>query len=245
MKIINKLIASALFTLVMKMPVVFATTWPAVFVSIDPALLFTNPGITQEINLYNGIGNTYIDQTKGIQSSTVSLGIGIRSYQSEQLQVNTSWRYVPVPSLPLQGQIWQLKSPLFNDLAYSFKVKSNLLLVDNIISWTRHRLQPGVILGLGMSTNTTGGYHEIPLTDSAAPSLQVVNGARTAQIAYELGAVLDYSMDRAVIELAYRYVNAGTGYLQPSQLQNTMDRLSTGQLNYRLVSIGIRAYYEL
>lgn len=246
MKIINKLICSALFTLAVHFPVVFATTSPTVFVSIDTARLFTHPGITQDINFNNDIGNTYVNKTNQLHNNTISLGVGLRPYKNEQLQISTGLRFVPVSPLLLQGQIWQLKSPLFDDLGYSFQVKSNVLLVENIISWTRHYLQPGVILGLGMSTNTTGGFSEIPLTDSAATSLQTVNGARSTQLAYELGAALDYTIDSgAVIALAYRYINAGSGHFQPFSLQNSADRLLTGTLKYHLVSIGIRAYYEL
>ena len=241
----RKFAVNILIVLVLLSPIAYASKWPELFVSIDPALLLTNPGITQEINFYDNLGNTYVDETNWKQAASVSLALGLRAYQNQNFQINTSLRYVPVADVYLNGQIWQLKSPLFNDVDYNFHVRSNLLLIDNIISWTHYHFQPGLILGLGMSTNTTSRFQEWPSIDSGAISLQQVTGSRNHQFAYEIGAVLDYSMDKAVIEFAYRYMNAGSGYFQSFSLQNTADQLSTGVLNYHMLSIGIRAYYEL
>lgn len=222
-----------------------ATATRALYLSIDPAIVVTRPGLTQHINLYNNIGNTYVDRHQWQDEATLILGIGGRVFQSEHLEINTGFRFIPIDDLPLEGQIWQLDSPLFNNLDYSYQVKSNLFFFDNIISWTHYHFQPGVILGFGISTNTTSSFQEIPTSDTTIPSLQSANGKKTTQFAYELGAVLDYSMQEVVFELAYRYMNAGRGYLQPFSLQNTQEQLSTGMLHYHVISIGIRAYYAL
>lgn len=222
-----------------------ASATRALYLSIDPAIVTAQPGVTQHINLYNDIGNTYVDSNRWRNESSLILGVGGRVFQNEHLEINTGFRFIPINDLPLEGQIWQLDSPLFNNLDYSYQVSSNLFLVDNIISWTHYHLQPGVILGLGISTNTTSSFREIPTSDTAMPSLQSTGGEKTNQLAYELGAVLDYSMQEVIFELAYRYMNGGRGYLQPFSLQNTKDQLSTGMLHYQVISLGIRAYYAL
>ncbi len=234
-----------LCTLLFRAPTLCASGGPTLFLSIDPMLLFVNPGLTQDVHLNHQLGNTYIDQTGPTKKTFFSISAGLRPYHSEQLQINTGLRYIPVSSVALQGQIWQLKSPLFDDMAYHFQVKSHIFLVDNIISWTRYRLQPGVVFGLGVSANKADRFQEVPLTETAAFSLQTTKGATTTQVAYELGTVLDYSINhKSLIELAYRYIRAGTGHLQPFSLQNTTEHLSTGTLKYSVFSIGFRAYYE-
>ena len=226
-------------------PNAYAITWPDLFVSVDPALLLTQPGTTQDVTLYNNAGNTYVNKTGAKPHGTVILGVGFRAYQNENFQINTGLRFLPVADTPLNGDIWQLHSPLFNDLAYKFHVKSNLLLVDTLFSWSQYRLQPGVIIGFGRSNNTTADLREVPLSESGAPSLQQISGTNHNQFAYDLGAAFDYSVDNCNIELAYRYINAGNGVLQPFPLQNTKDSLSTGTLQYHVISLGMRAYYEL
>lgn len=243
MKIINKFVILLFCTV--KWSIIFAAAIPQFFVSIDPAWVMGNPGKTQEINIEPGLGNIYLDQTGTRRSITVSPGIGLRSYQNGAFQINTALRFVPVSSMSLHGQIWQLKSPLFNDLGYQLQAKTNALLFDNMISWRHHCWQPGIILGLGVSRNTTKEFHEISLTDTAFPSLQTVNGASVSRMATELGAALDYSMEPIIFEFAYRYINAGTGQLQSFPLQNTTDVFSTGKLKYHMISLGIRAYYEV
>ncbi|MCX7116058.1 MAG: hypothetical protein NTW08_09165 [Gammaproteobacteria bacterium] len=245
MKKINGLICCIFTAIIALAPNTYAFKRTPLFLSIDPALLLAKPGVTQAINLYNDMGNTYVNQSGWQQQGTVVLGAGLRAYQNEQVQVNSSFRYIPVSNLSLTGDIWQLNSPLFNDLAYKFQTRSDLFLVDNIISWSRYRLQPGIILGAGVSRNTTSALIEIPLVKTSAPSLQQALGSKNTPFAYEFGAALDYTMDRCLFELAYRYINAGQGYLQPFPLQNTLDRLSTGTLQYHVISLGIRAYYEI
>lgn len=243
MNIIKKMTIAGFFIILLDTPIIFAAPLPF-FLSIDPALVLTSPGITQDINFTDTLGNTYINKTKGIKKDSLSVAAGVRFYSNRHWQLSTGIRYLPVNRFVLEGQIWQLKSPLFDELGYTLQVKSNLLLIDNIISWTQYAIQPGIILGLGHSYNTTDKFFEVALAESAAPSLQTANGFRKSQCAYELGAVLDYSRENAVIELAYRYINAGTGQLQAFSLQNTRDRFSTGTLYYHMISVGIRAYYE-
>lgn len=242
MKILNGFLAILFLFL---SPLTSATSVRSLYLSIDPAVVLARPGMTQQINLYNDLGNTYVNANRWREDASLIMGIGGRVFQNDELQINTGFRFIPVSDIPLKGQIWQLNSPLFYNLDYAYHVNSNLFFWDNIISWTRYHVQPGIILGLGVASNTTSAFREIPIFSTSMPSLQTIGGKKTNQFAYELGAVLDYSMQDVIFELAYRYINAGYGYLQPFTLQNTQDQISTGILQYHLISIGIRAYYAL
>ncbi|MCH9689295.1 MAG: hypothetical protein K0U24_03940 [Gammaproteobacteria bacterium] len=88
-------------------------------------------------------------------------------------------------------------------------------------------------------------YQAAPLYNHATSALQTFTDKKTGQFAYEVGAGLDYFILKpAVIELAYRLIGAGKGYLGYSPLQNTTDRLSTGNIYYHTISLGIRLYYD-
>ena len=218
---------------------------PLLFFNIDPSLVLVKPGMTQNINFYNDVGNTYINSSGLKKSGTVSLALGLRSYQNKNFDTHTGIRYLPIADNVVDGQIWQLKSPLFNDIAYSYQVKSSILVIDNILSWTRYKFQPGLILGLGVAKNSTDAFQEVALENSSTISLQNLSGNTNYRFSYEIGFALDYAFDRFLVELAYRYINAGSSDFQAFPLSNTSDKLSTGTLNYNIISLGMRAYYAL
>ena len=240
MRIFNRL--QVVFLIVfMTSSVVMAST--TAFISLDGMALFSDPTHSQDVNLLNGLGNTYEAKHQWQGSGSLMLGIGIRAYQGDAFDVNTSLRFLPLGTTTGKGDVLQLYSPRFRNLAYYYNITSNLLLVDNTVTWTAHRLQPGFIVGLGRASNTTSNYYEVPLNNHAASSLDSFSKNTEAQLAYEVGAVLDYSFNDMIIECGYRYINAGCGRLGLSSLQNTKDQLSTGPLHYHAISIGVRLHH--
>ncbi len=242
MQLLYKWILSVFFVMI---SIASHSAKPPLFLNIDPAWVLVQPGMTQNINFYDNVGNSYVNSRSLKQIGTVSLALGIRAYQDKNFDIHTGIRYLPVADNVVNGQIWQLKSPLFNDIAYSYQVRSSVLLIDNIISWTRYKFRPGFIFGIGGARNTTDGFQEVALADSATISLQNLSGKKNYQLSYELGFALDYAFDKFLVELAYRYINTGPGYFQAFPLSNTADKLSTGTLNYNVISLGMRAYYAL
>ena len=168
------------------------------------------------------------------------LGVGFKILQYNQIDINTGVRYIPQVTLPSKGDVLQLHSPLFRNLSYAYDLTSNFWLADNTITWTKHRLQPGFIIGVGGATNTLTNYQEASLNNHSAPSLDHFKNSRNTQFAYELGAVLDYTLDEITFECAYRYLNAGHAQLGLSPLQNTTAHLTSGLIQYNAVSLGVR-----
>lgn len=215
------------------------------FVSVDAISLYAHPGSTQQINLIGPLGNTYVANKQSENDTTVMVGLGMRTFKNDWLQVNSSVRYIPMSGMKTEGVVWQLNSPQFDNLGYSYQIKSDMLLVDNIISYKRYNLQPGIILGVGFASNRAYDYQEWPLNNVSASSTSVFSDERTAQFAYELGVEIDYTFKKIVIESAYRFIDAGRGQLGLSPLQNTTEHLSTGELHYNTFSIGLRLYYDV
>jgi hypothetical protein len=215
------------------------------FISLDVTTVFTRPGETQQVNLFNQLGNTYVPNKDWQNKSTVLFGVGATTYTKNNVIFNTGVRYLSISNIFLQGNVWQLNSPDFNNLSYRYRVKSDLVLVENAISYAKSLIQPSLILGLGYAANTTSQYQTSALYNHSATALQVFTGKCVSQLAYEIGGGLDFlSLKPAVIELAYRFMAAGKGALGYSPLQNTSDNLSTGNLYYHTVSLGIRLYYD-
>ncbi|MDX2345439.1 MAG: hypothetical protein QNK11_00995 [Legionella sp.] len=237
-----------LATLVLFLGVAQAATAHTIplFVSVDATTLFTRLGQTQSINLINNLGNTYVADKHWDNKTTVMFGAGATTYQKNNLIFNTGLRYLSTSNFLLNGNVWQMNSAAFNNLAYQYRVKSDLILVENAISYAKNLLlQPSFILGLGYASNTADSYQVSALYNHASEPLQTFSGKRSAQLAYEIGAGLDYFVLKpAVIELAYRFIGAGKGYLGYSPLQNTTARLSTGNIYYHTISLGIRLYYD-
>ena len=210
------------------------------FISLDGVALLADPAHTQALNLIDTLGNTYIAKHQWQSDKSLIVGVGFRSYKRDELDVNTSLRLLPFIKMQSQGDVLQLNSPRFRNLAYTYDINSRLLFVDNIVRWTKHRLRPGLIVGLGGASNTASHYHETPLSAHATPSLDHFTGQTQLQLAYELGAVLDYAFQDVIIECAYRYIDAGQGQLGLSPLQNTQMHLLTGPLRYHAISLGVR-----
>jgi hypothetical protein len=221
----------------------WAGTLP-IFASVDAATFYTRLGITQHLNLFDNLGNTYLASKRWDNNTTFLVGVGARTYQSTHVHVDTSIRYLPTPYTELTGQIWQLNTSAFHNLSYAYQSKSDVLLLENAIALTRTIIQPSLIFGIGRAVNTSRDYQSIPLNNQAAPALGLFKAAKTTQLAYEVGAALDYPCQQTVIELAYRFMNAGQGYLGVAPQQNTADTLSTGQIQYHILSLGVRLYYD-
>jgi hypothetical protein len=219
-------------------------TLPPIFASIDAALLFSSLGLTQDVNLVGSVGNRYVATNNNKTAATAIFGLGARTYENDWLVFNTSVRYIPFPQTELNGNVWQLKSPRFNNLAYTYKLQSDVFFAENIASWARHVFQPGLILGLGRASNKAGGYQATMLNNRAASALELFGNAKRVQLAYEVGAALDYSHKEVVVELAYRFIDLGQGKLQASSLQSTQDIFSTGPIRYQVLSLGARVYYD-
>ena len=221
-----------------------ALAFPTAFISIDAATLFAQPGQTQAVTLLNTLGNTYVLKKEWQHDESVILGAGIKTFSHYDIEINTSARYLPQVAMPTRGDVLQLHAEAFRNLSYSYDITSSFWLADNIITWTKHRLQPGIILGVGAALNKASTFREKALNNHSAPSFSPFENAHNTQLAYELGAVLDYTFDEVVLECAYRYLNAGQTYLGLSALQNTNNHLSTGPLTYNAISLGVRYHHE-
>lgn len=219
-------------------------TLPDFFVSLDGAWLLSQPGKTQEINLFDDLGNTYRAYPYTANNNTLIVGAGFRIYKNEWLQSNLSLRYLPMTGMTIKGEVWQLNSREFNNLVYEYTLQSHIILVENIMTWSQHHVQPGIIFGLGNTTNITSDFNETAIYDHTVAT-EYFPGARNNQFTYEVGAALDYALSNMTLECAYRYINAGAGHLGLSSIQNTTDLLSTGQLHYHSLSLGVRIYYAL
>lgn len=223
---------------------VTATTVP-LFVSVDATTLFARLGITEQVNFMGNLANTYVPEKKWDNKTTVMFGVGATTYEKNKLLLNTGARYFSTTSFLFNGNVWQLSNPNFNNLSYRYRVKSDVILIENAISYTQHLIQPSFIVGLGYANNTASHYQVTPLYTHETPALQTFSSKSTSQFAYEVGVGLDYLLLKpAVLELAYRFVGAGKGYLGYSSIQNTTGRLSTGNINYQTISLGIRLYYD-
>lgn len=221
-----------------------AMALPPAFMSIDATTVLAQPAHTQALHLVGSLGNTYEGIQQWQHDESVILGLGFESYKGHSLDMNTSVRYLPQISMPSHGEVLQLNQPQFRNLAYSYTIKNDLIFLDHTTTWTKHRLQPGFILGLGAALTTTENYHETPLNAHSSPSLDHFKESYTTQFVYEIGAVLDYKLDDIVIEAAYRLLNAGHAQLGLSPLQNTTEHLFTGPLRYNAVSLGVRYHHE-
>jgi opacity protein-like surface antigen len=215
-----------------------------IFLSLDAAQIYTAPGANQELNIFSNLGNTYVAAQNLESILAVMVGLGATTYQQKNVLFNTSLRYLPINNIPVSGKIWELNSPLFENLAYTYRVRSEILLLENAFTWSHYSVQPSLILGLGRVVNRVSKYKEYPLSDTAAVSLNSFTDAKTIQLGYEVGAGLDYPIKNAVIELAYRFIGAGVARFGQSKQQTTTDRLSTGQIQYHTISLGMRFYYD-
>ncbi len=216
------------------------------FFSLDAVVVFSQPGQTQDVNLWNNIGNTYSANRSWQNNVRAMLGVGVQAYASNEWQITSGLRFLPTINMSGQGDVLQLKSDNFLNFSYSYDITSHLLLWENSVTWTKHRWQPGLLVGIGGAWNTLSNYREIPLNEYAYGGQDHFSSQSQSQFLYEVGAVLDYAVDKNVmIEGAYRYIDAGNARLGVSPGQNTHDHLSTGPLHYQTISLGVRIYDAL
>ncbi len=241
MDIFKKLFTGCL--LIFLTNVTVAKTIP-VFASLDLSQIFTTPGSTQQVALFNSLGNTYVADNNVHNTLSFMAGLGATTFQNNFIKFDDSIRFMPVSNVPVSGTVWELYSPLFANLAYKYRLRSEILLFENAISWTKMPIHPSFILGIGRAINRVSYYEEYPLNNLTVISAEKFKNAKEMQLAYEIGAGLDYPINKAVIELAYRFMNVGQARLGLSPTQTSQDKLSTGQINYHTINLGVRIYYD-
>lgn len=219
---------------------------PIGFISMDALESWANTSHNQQVTLSGTLGNTYLGHSYRQNASSGMFGIGLRTYQNHNINVNTSLRFITPINTTSSGDILQLNSPKFHNLSYNYDTSSTIFLTDNLLTWTQHRLQPGFILGLGGASNATSHYKEHPLNNHSSTGLDHFSENTKTQLAYELGAVLDYAFNNNIIfECAYRYINAGHGQMGLSTTQTTSEHLLTAPLQYHTISIGVRLEHTI
>lgn len=229
--------------LVMFANISIAKTIP-IFASLDLSQVFTAPGSTQQVALFNDLGNTYVADNNVHNILSFMAGVGATTFQNNHIKFDDSVRFMPIGNVPVSGYVWELYSPLYANLAYKYRLKSDILLFENAISWIDTPIHPSFILGFGRAINRVSYYDAYPLNNNTIIAAQKYKNNKTIQVAYEIGVGLDYKFNKAVIELAYRFVNVGKANLGLSPTQTTTDTLSTGQINYHTVNLGARFYYD-
>lgn len=215
-----------------------------IFASLDLSQVFTAPGATQQVTLFNDLGNTYVADNNVHNILSFMVGVGATTFQTKHIKFDDSIRFMPIGSVPVSGYVWELYTPAFTNLAYKYRLKSDILLFENAVSWTSSPLRPSFILGVGRATNRVSYYEEYALNNYTIILSEKFKNSKSTELAYEIGVGLDYPIKKAVIELAYRFVNVGQASLGLSPSQNSTDRLSTGQINYHTINLGARFYYD-
>lgn len=215
-----------------------------IFVSLDLSQVFTAPGATQQVTLFNDLGNTYVADNNVRNILSFMAGVGATTLQTQYLKIDDSIRFMPIGNVPVSGYVWELYTPLFSNMAYKYRLKSDILLFENAVSWTSLPLRPSFILGIGRAVNRVSYYEEYPLNNYTIILSEKFRNNKSTEFAYEIGAGFDYPIKTAVIELAYRFVNVGQASLGLSPSQNSTNRLFTGQINYHTINLGARFYYD-
>ena len=143
---------------------------PTPFISIDALLINSNTEHSQPVRLMNTSGNTYLAAQSWQQNESVMLGIGLHTYQQHGIDLNTSLRYMSNITTHNHGDVLQLYSPKYRNLSYTYDVTTQLVLVENVVTWTKHTIQPGLIFGIGHASNSTSNYREAPLNPHSSAS---------------------------------------------------------------------------
>ncbi len=196
-------------------------------------------GETQQVALFNTLSNTYEPDRVQDSSAVALLGAGLTFFQNAPIAISSNITYVLLSRQTLNGEIWRLQNPNFNNLNYKFNLQSHVWLFDNYFRLTKYKLQPNFIAGVGFAENKSSHYVATSKTQTSQPMLQPFADSTRTPFAYELGFGVSRALKRVNVIIAYRYISAGKGQLGLTPVQNTTDHLSTGHINDNILTLGL------
>ena len=214
------------------------------YINLNIASAYKSKAPTQRLNLLGNLGNTYVANSGFENKLAAVIGVGANIYQQQKFKLNAGINYIPIVDLSQSGVIWQLHSPRFANSNYSYRVSSNLLLAEGELFATHFILQPSFIFGLGPALNRVNSYQEYPRNPLSSIQNNKFGSASNTQFSYEFGGGLNYPVSNAIFSLAYRYINAGSISFEPFGGQQTTARFSAGQLEYHILSLGVKLQHD-
>jgi hypothetical protein len=122
-------------------------------------------------------------------------------------------RYTYIPSMEVQGHIDQYSLPGFNNYSYNYYIQQQdfvATLKGDLVRW--HNVLPYLMVGAGLSVNTTSNYEETATPD-VTPRVNPDFARNTNfNFTYVLGGGLDYMLPdhHWWANLEYNYNHVGT-----------------------------------
>lgn len=198
-------------------------------------------GETQTFYLQPGFQNTYVANTPTQILASGELFLGLQRNISSAYDVQLGFAVATSSDAYLQGNIWELANPRFDNFSYQYKeshthiaVKGKIL-TDILGSGTL----PYASGSLGYAFNRAYGFSMTPLIFQALAEPLFQSNTQNA-FTYTVGAGLMKAVNQYwQVGLGYEFADWGRSALNPSSVQTmnqgiTLNHLYTNQLQFSL-----------
>jgi len=208
------------------------------FVSVDAGIYAGKKSATMTVN--NGSGfpfPAYMDTYTGGNSSTPGTIGATVGWVGE---TGNPWltgyalglRYKYLFSNNIQGQVIQYSTAKYTNYDYKWRTDSNVLLAQGKLNLTPFaQLLPYISGGVGVAFNRSASYSETALPDITPRISPSFGGNTQSQLAWTVGAGLDYRLNAAIILSAgYEFQYFGKIQSGPGTVEWVTERLMQSEL---------------
>lgn len=195
----------------------------------------------ERVAINSVVTNAYRPQEHTVWKPLAGFGIGYDlppTFSFYQLSFNIAGYFIDLGSI--HGIEYPfINSGVFDTLNYQFNVKSQTIMFEPCLLYSRTEWQPFALIGIGVAWNKLSKFQETP-TNPALSAAAVSPGfspQTTQQFAYEFGIGLQRQLWKDNLHqrqlmgaIGYRYFGLGQGSLGAMPMQTSNQRLGSDPL---------------
>jgi len=224
---------------IMSFPIIsFATFRPVV--ALSSGLAITNVYSSTVID-FAPFQNSYIGRNHYNTQFDSGLFMGVETAFSCNFTTQIGLEYFVNSSFKESGSVYQFTDPLFNNLAYRYKIQSRRIsLAAKISRAFRQIWHPYISASMGSASNKAFHYTEYPVTSADVPMAQPFDNHTTSAFTYSIGIGADVDVaEHWRLGAGYRFVDLGKACLGVSPLQSSTETICSTHMNANEILVQI------
>lgn len=188
-------------------------------------------GQTQNLLIQPDFLNTYVAQKNTQDINYIELFLGIQMPIIQHLKTQLGIAFAEFNSANLNGQIWELGDPTFNNFNYQYRINHRHIAFEGkFLSDYFTELLPYFSFSLGIANNRASSFSSTPVIFEVLPEPGFSSKTQHA-FTYSLGVGLTKILkEHWQIGVGYLFTDQGKSVLGPSAIQTTTDHLTLNHL---------------
>ena len=207
-------------------------------VNLGPA--WTSSGYSQTITLLPNVMNRYVSSDQTHSFFNGELFVGWKKSWTDAYLTHLGLAVDVTNSLRLNGAVWQMANPLFDNELYSYKVNhTHVAFKGKIIDQSFQSISPYLFGSLGVGFNRAYGYNNTPTITSVIASPNFTQNTQTA-FTYTVGTGFQRHLTKTfTIGIEYEFGDWGKSQLSSAPYQTIGNGLSLQHMYYNGFNVNL------